>query len=175
MDMYTLFAITMTVVAFGALLLAILNLHYARTEIRAHREFLRMWFDRVADEYDSHKLTQGRVQTALADRVRNLETYRRNHAERLNHLEDGRAEPQTEADYVAMRNGDNITTDPRDDHSTSLQRRTRALDCADLQIDEYAPRTRMVDQDADILAAREREHHDAQTQAQVERRFLQGL
>src|SRR5271165_3797121 len=88
MDMYTVFALTMVVIGFGALALGWLNLRYARTEIQAHRDFLKLWFDRVVEEWDTAKLTQGKIHTALADRIRSLEVYRAHHTERLNEQQD---------------------------------------------------------------------------------------
>ena len=88
MDMYTVFALTMLVTGFGALALGLTSLHYARQEIKTHRQFIADYFKRACQEYQSDKLVKGKIQTAVMDRIRNLETYRTNHTQRLNDLED---------------------------------------------------------------------------------------
>ena len=88
MDIETTFAILMIVVAVGATALAAAHFVIARNELKHHRAMLNAWLAQFTDEADRRQLVIGKVQTALGDRVRALETYRVHHTDRLNELDD---------------------------------------------------------------------------------------
>lgn len=88
MDIETTFAILMIVVAVGATALAAAHFTIARNELKHHRAMLNAWLAQFTDEADRRQLVIGKVQTALGDRVRALETYRVHHTDRLNELDD---------------------------------------------------------------------------------------
>lgn len=88
MDIETTFAILMIVVAVGATALAAAHFTIARNELKHHRVMLNAWLAQFTDEADRRQLVAGKVQTALGDRVRQLETYRVHHTDRLNELDD---------------------------------------------------------------------------------------
>ncbi len=88
MDIETTFAILMIVVAVGATALAAAHFTIARNELKHHRVMLNAWLAQFTDEADRRQLVAGKVQTALGDRVRALETYRVHHTDRLNELDD---------------------------------------------------------------------------------------
>lgn len=88
MDMYTVFAITMVVIGFGALILATLTFTYSRQVIERERAIQAEWAGQVLNSCEHTRLLQGKIQTALADRIRSLEVYRTHHTERLNEHED---------------------------------------------------------------------------------------
>lgn len=88
MDIETTFAILMIVVAVGATALAAAHFTIARNELKHHRAMLNAWLAQFTDEADRRQLVAGKVQTALGDRVRQLETYRVHHTDRLNELDD---------------------------------------------------------------------------------------
>ena len=88
MDIETTFAILMIVVAVGATALAAAHFTIARNELKAHRAMLNQWLASFTEEADRRQLVIGKVQTALGDRVRALETYRVHHTDRLNELDD---------------------------------------------------------------------------------------
>jgi hypothetical protein len=88
MDMITLFAILMITVAVGATAMACVHYIIARNEIKHSRELLSKWVANIIADTDRRQLLNGKMATALADRIRDLETYRVHHTDRINELED---------------------------------------------------------------------------------------
>ena len=84
MDVYTLFAITMVVTAVLAMVLALFYLQHARREVRLAMRAIGAMVDASTENDKMHNA----LRQALAERIRNLETYRVHHANRLNEFED---------------------------------------------------------------------------------------
>jgi hypothetical protein len=88
MDMITLFTILMMTVAVGATAMACVHYIIARNEIKHMRTQLVAWMNEFSTEADRRQLLNGKMATAMAERVRALETYRVHQTDRLNGLED---------------------------------------------------------------------------------------
>ena len=88
MDMYTVFAMAMSLLGGLALTLALVIYLDARKSVSQNRHIMMHWCESVLTQQDSNRLLQQKIDHALAERVRNLETFRVNHAHRLNTLED---------------------------------------------------------------------------------------
>lgn len=84
MDAYTVFVITMVVTSLLGLLLAWFYLKHAWREVKQSHQVI----ERCINEFDANRALQGKIGAALADRIRILETYRVQHANRLNEQED---------------------------------------------------------------------------------------
>ncbi len=84
MDVYTLFAITMVVTAVLAMVLALFYLQHARREVMLAMRAISSMVDASTANDKLHNA----MRQALAERIRNLETYRVHHANRLNEFED---------------------------------------------------------------------------------------
>ena len=88
MDMYSIFAMAMSLLGGAALTLALVIYLDARKSVSQNRHIMMHWCEAVLDQQDSNRLLRQKIEQALAERVRNLETFRVNHAHRLNTLED---------------------------------------------------------------------------------------
>ena len=84
MDVYTLFAITMVVTAVLAMVLALFYLQYARREVMLAMQAIGSMVDASTANDKLHNA----MRQALAEKIRNLETYRVHHSNRLNEFED---------------------------------------------------------------------------------------
>ena len=84
MDVYTLFAITMVVTAVLAMVLALFYLQHARREVMLAMRAIGAMVDASTENDKLHNA----LRQALAERIRNLETYRVHHTNRLNEFED---------------------------------------------------------------------------------------
>jgi tetrahydromethanopterin S-methyltransferase subunit B len=84
MDVYTLFAITMVVTAVLAMVLALFYLQHARREVMLAMQAIGSMVDASTANDKLHNA----MRQALAERIRNLETYRVHHSNRLNEFED---------------------------------------------------------------------------------------
>src|ERR1017187_740333 len=116
MDMITLFAILMMTVAVGATAMACVHYIIARNEIKHMRVQLVAWMNEFSSAADRRQLLNGKMATAMAERVRALETYRVHQTDRINDLEDmvdmlnteqneyASGEVERESDWVEGRN-----------------------------------------------------------------------
>jgi hypothetical protein len=84
MDMYTVFAITMVVTSAIGLVVTWIYLKHAMHEVECGRSVV----DRMFQESESERAVRAKIQQTLAERIRILETYRVQHANRLNEQED---------------------------------------------------------------------------------------
>ena len=88
MDIYTVFAMTMALLgglAFGVGIVMALG---ARAAVTQMRDDTTAFCTRILDQIHEDAALRQKIEKALAERVRNLETFRVNHAHRLNTLED---------------------------------------------------------------------------------------
>jgi hypothetical protein len=109
MDIYTTFAILMLIVAIGATAVAVYYFIIAHREIAEAQRRLALWWNAVSEDADKRQLLNGKVHTALMDRIRDLETYRRQHTDRINSVEDmvellNDDGMELESDWVEARN-----------------------------------------------------------------------
>jgi hypothetical protein len=88
MDMYTVFALTAVVLGMLAMLVGIVFSLDARRQVTLNRATMIAWCSRMLDDRAAVDKLNQRVSQTLAERVRNLEVFRVNHATRLNQAED---------------------------------------------------------------------------------------
>lgn len=88
MDIYTVFAMVMILAGGAGLTVGVLAMLDARQQIGAMREASAQWCGNILDQATESTAIRQKIERALAERVRNLETYRVNHAHRLNQVED---------------------------------------------------------------------------------------
>ena len=102
MDAYTVFALFMSLTGGTALTFAVLIYLDARRDMSAFNDNVRFWCGRLEQDRVASDLLRTKVEQALAERVRNLETYRVNHAQRLNQVEDLVESERQRADLVSV-------------------------------------------------------------------------
>lgn len=84
MNAYDVFAVTMVVTAILGLLLAWFYLQSARSQVQLAVKAV----GRMVDQVQADQQLQAKLRQALAEKIRNLETYRVSHSNRLNEIED---------------------------------------------------------------------------------------
>jgi len=88
MDSYTIFAIVMSVLGSVAMTLGVFMSLDAHNETVIARDTVKVWCAKILDEVAANERLRSKVEQALAQRIKDLETYRVNHAHRLNQTED---------------------------------------------------------------------------------------
>lgn len=185
MDIYSIFAMVMSLLSGLALTLALVIYLDARKSVSQNRHIMMHWCESVLTQQDSNRLLQQKIDRALAERVRNLETFRVNHAHRLNAAEDliellnCVADPDEAAEVGQRSHGEPGAgeMDIVDVHESRAAR--SALDRAQI-VDDYneaCSDDTLLRQWDSVTPANPTDPNplDAEMQAIVERRFLQGL
>jgi hypothetical protein len=202
--MYSIFAMAMSLLGGAALTLALVIYLDARKSVSQNRHIMMHWCESVLAQQDSNRLLQQKIEQELAQRIKNLETFRVNHAHRLNTLEDLvdllNSDGTVEIDHYSEGQGwDRVKVNISDlsESEITAARPERSVGDAEVIVDVQSEvrsewdRARVLeDFELDVPAGdtllrqwdnvtpanpTDPNPLDAEMQAIVERRFLQGL
>lgn len=88
MDIYTVFAMAMSLLGGLAIGVGCVMIYDARAGRAQSEANIAHWCGDILDQAAKHNALHSKVEQALAQRIRDLETFRVNHAHRLNECED---------------------------------------------------------------------------------------